>query len=313
MTPGAAATEPQGPRASWGAVAVLAGFLLMAPPIFFFGPLAGLLLLCGPRRFREWLWLLAAVLWTVLWAREPGGLALQVVRAAGVLVSGAWLVAVPFPSRSLVSRGLLAVALAGLALAGWAWHFGIGWAEIQQAVEQDLLSVWRQLATQAAADSAEGSVLDALVASSDTVASLYPASLALAGLAGTALAWSWHVRIASRPLGGPAPKFAEFRFSDQLVWGWVAGVGLRLAPLAEPGPTIGANLLLVWTTLYAVRGLAVMWPALRRLPGAVLAAVVLVSLFFFPFVAGGLTILGLLDTWLDFRRRSSPATGGFDR
>jgi hypothetical protein len=32
-----------------------------------------------------------------------------------------------------------------------------------------------------------------------------------------------------------------------------------------------------------------------------------------PFVLGGLTIVGLADTWLDFRRRLTPATGGYDR
>jgi hypothetical protein len=38
-----------------------------------------------------------------------------------------------------------------------------------------------------------------------------------------------------------------------------------------------------------------------------------ISLFLLPFVAGGLTLLGLADTWLDFRRRATPANRGFDR
>ena len=43
----------------------------------------------------------------------------------------------------------------------------------------------------------------------------------------------------------------------------------------------------------------------------VLAAVTLASMFLLPFVLGGLTLLGLADTWLDFRRRlATPATGG---
>ncbi len=33
-----------------------------------------------------------------------------------------------------------------------------------------------------------------------------------------------------------------------------------------------------------------------------------ISMFLMPFVVGGLTLLGLADTWLDFRRRMSPAT-----
>jgi len=40
----------------------------------------------------------------------------------------------------------------------------------------------------------------------------------------------------------------------------------------------------------------------------------LVAMLVLPFVVGGLTLLGLADTWLDFRRRlSTPATGGTDR
>jgi hypothetical protein len=39
----------------------------------------------------------------------------------------------------------------------------------------------------------------------------------------------------------------------------------------------------------------------------------MVTVVLLPFVLGGLTIVGLADTWLDFRRRLTPATGGFDR
>jgi hypothetical protein len=38
-----------------------------------------------------------------------------------------------------------------------------------------------------------------------------------------------------------------------------------------------------------------------------------VTLLLLPFVLGGLTLLGLADTWLDFRRRLTPVTGGFHR
>jgi hypothetical protein len=33
-----------------------------------------------------------------------------------------------------------------------------------------------------------------------------------------------------------------------------------------------------------------------------------VAMFLLPFVAGGLTLLGLADTWLDFRRRLATST-----
>jgi hypothetical protein len=66
---------------------------------------------------------------------------------------------------------------------------------------------------------------------------------------------------------------------------------------------VGANLLLVWAVLYAVRGLAVFAAGTRRVPTVVIATLSLIAMLLLPFVVGGLTLLGLADTWLDFRRR----------
>jgi hypothetical protein len=62
-----------------------------------------------------------------------------------------------------------------------------------------------------------------------------------------------------------------------------------------------------------MRGLAVLVTVGRRTPLAVLVAVAMVTVILLPFVLGGLTIVGLADTWLDFRRRLTPATGGYNR
>ena len=61
--------------------------------------------------------------------------------------------------------------------------------------------------------------------------------------------------------------------------------------------------MLVWAVLYAVRGLAVFFAGSRRVPGVVMATLTLIAMFLLPFVLGGLTLLGLADTWVDFRRR----------
>ena len=77
---------------------------------------------------------------------------------------------------------------------------------------------------------------------------------------------------------------------------------------------LGMNLLLLLGALYTARGLAVFWAQAGRISGAVTGVLLLISMFLLPFVVGGLTLLGLADTWLDFRRRSpTPTTGGFDR
>ena len=79
--------------------------------------------------------------------------------------------------------------------------------------------------------------------------------------------------------------------------------------------------LLVGIGLIAMVGLFVLYSASGQSAGATLAqgyrlilgAVAMVTLILLPFVLGGLTIVGLADTWLDFRRRLTPATGGHDR
>ena len=82
----------------------------------------------------------------------------------------------------------------------------------------------------------------------------------------------------------------------------------------ESARLAGANLLLVWGGLYAARGLAVFSAGSARVPTPVVATLAFISLFLLPFVVGGLLLLGLADTWLDFRRRlATPSTGGFNR
>jgi uncharacterized protein YybS (DUF2232 family) len=99
-----------------------------------------------------------------------------------------------------------------------------------------------------------------------------------------------------------------FSFSDQLVWGWVVGLATALVPEPAALRLIGANLLLIWGALYATRGMAVFVAGARRTPKAVLAVLALVTVILLPFVVCGLMLVGLADTWLDFRRRLTPAT-----
>jgi Predicted membrane protein (DUF2232) len=155
-------------------------------------------------------------------------------------------------------------------------------------------------------------MLAQLASMTDSVARLYPGLLALAGIAGLRLAWAWYHRISRHPLGSPLPPFREFGFNDQLVWGWVLGLALVLLPLPSPALLLGQNLLLVWAALYATRGLAVFATAWARVPGGVIVVLAIVAVFLLPFLVGGLMLLGLADTWLDFRRRLvTPNAGGF--
>lgn len=302
---------PAGGR--WGQVLALAGFLLLAPPMFLFGPLAALLLVSRPTKVREWVWLVAAVAWSALWLQQAGGLGAQFARAAAVLVSGSFLALTLWRPSNRISQALAATGGAALALAIWMYGLGLQWSALRAAVESELTTLQRAMRGSWAGLAGSSEMSAQMSAMADTVSILYPGLLALAAIAGLRLAWAWYHRIASRPVGAPPAPFSAFGFSDQLVWGWVIGLALALAPEPASIRIIGANILLVWTALYATRGMAVFVTGAWRTPKSVLIALALVTLVLLPFVLCGLTIVGLADTWLDFRRRLTPATKGFHR
>jgi hypothetical protein len=286
---------------------VLVAYLLLAPPVLLFGPLAGLLLLSRPSSGREWLWLFGLAAWTALWLNQPGGLAAQFARAVAVLLTGTFLALTVWRPSAGFSRALTATALAAAALVVWMWHLGVSWGEVQRAVEHNLWIHNRELLawlSQAAPSSPDLATLQQeMSAMVRTVGALYPGLLVLASLGGLRLAWAWAHRISRRPFGPAPTSFAAFGFSDQLVWGWVVGLALSLLPLPKVAASVGANLLLVLAILYAVRGLAVFSVGSGRVPRPAIAAITIVAMFLLPFVVGGLTLLGLADTWLHFRRR----------
>ena len=286
---------------------LLVGYLLLAPPVLLFGPLAGLLLLSRPGTMREWLWLLGALAWSAAWLYQPGGLAVQFARAHAVLLTGMFLALTVWRPSGRFSRVLTATALAGAGLAAWMWHLDLGWGEVQRALEHNLWTYNRELMMRLseaarARSGAEGMLLE-MSSMVRTVGSLYPAFMTLASLGGLRLAWTWWHRIARHPAGPVPAPFTAFQFNDQLVWGWVVGLGLCLLPLPPMGAFLGGNLLLVWAVLYAVRGLAVFSAGSGRVSTPIIATISLVAMFLLPFVVAGLTLLGLADTWLDFRRR----------
>ena len=303
--------EPAGGR--WGQVLALAGFLLLAPPMFLFGPLAALLIVSRPTTVREWVWLAAALGWSILWLQQAGGLGAQFARAAAVLVSGSFLALTLWRPSNRVSRALAATGGAAVGLAVWMYGLGLRWSSLRAAVEAELVALQSGMRGELTGVAGAADMSAQMSTIADTVSTLYPGLLALAAIAGLRLAWAWYHRIADRPVGAPPAPFTAFSFSDQLVWGWV--IGLALALVAEPAwvRLVGANVLLVWTALYASRGMAVFVSGARRTPRSVLAGLALVTLVLLPFVLSGLTMVGLADTWLDFRRRMAPTTGGYDR
>lgn len=283
--------------------------------VFLFGPLAGLLVLRRPASRRQWLWLAMIAVWAVIWFIEPGGLADQSLRAAGILFTGAFVIAVVIDRGSLLSKTLWSAGLAALALGTWCHVLGISWRQIELALEAKGWAAYRMIAGQLTRGAPSGSALagflDQFAAGVEPAATFTPALAALMALAGGGLAVVWHGRIVSSKAGKPHP-FRSFAFNDQLVWAVIAALGLYLANVGRSYTALAMNGLLVLAVLYAIRGTAVVWAIALEGRGwqpALLAAVG--GTLLFPFAAPALGLLGLADTWIDFRRRAKrPPTGG---
>jgi hypothetical protein len=171
--------------------------------------------------------------------------------------------------------------------------------------------------------------LDAMMDDSETQiravpawsAILLPALIALESLATLALAWAFYSRLSPGRIGPPLSPLRQFRFSDQLIWGIAVGATLVLLPPFEEGRNAGLNLLLFFGALYFIRGLGIIsWmnAGRRRMLVGVYA-----SLFVLALIAPGVgsivlaavtqltiiaaVVLGLGDTWIDWRSRPKAA------
>lgn len=307
---------PPQARGILGPALLLAAYLLAAWPVhmgFFFLPLAGLLALAHPRSLREYGWLGVGLFWAVLWLPRPGPMHLQAVKAGVVMATGG-LVALRLarPALGPGAASLAAVGLGALGTLFWSAGLGLGWEAMEASALREGWATYRTLLREAAG--ANPVLLRSLRSGIGPAAALFPGLAALMALAGLRLAWGWHRRIARTPLE-PAPGgLRAFRFEDQLVWALALALALVLFVPAGPGAALGQNLLLVFGALYAVRGLGVTATLAAGLPRFIAVLLATSALLLFPFAATGLFVLGVADTWVDFRRRLAPSLpGGQDR
>jgi hypothetical protein len=286
---------------------LLGAYVVFFPPLFVLGPLAGLLVASRPATLREWAWIGAAGLWLLVTLGQPGGLAAQMMQAWALFVTAAFVVVMLPGRRKLVPGALLATVFGFGAATAWAWLLGSRWQDIQLAVAHTGWEFCRQLLAQSnlGADSLEAArtYVDAIADGVGVMAELFPGVLVLAALPGLALAWAWYHRLSGNPSGEPGEGFAEFRFTDHLVWLVVVSVAAFVLPLPPEVAGVVGNVALVASGLYAARGIAVAWRTLQPLPRALLAILMIGVLIVLPVALGGFFALGLADTWVDFRRR----------
>ena len=142
---------------------------------------------------------------------------------------------------------------------------------------------------------------------------VFSSLLALESLLALALAWALYHRLSRARIGAPLRPLREFRFNDQLVWGLIAGLTIAFLPTLQGLRGVGRNLLVFFYALYAIRGLGVL--AWFLAPGALIATITMgFAMLWLPInkvaAAFALTlllvaafVLGLGDTWADWRRR----------
>jgi hypothetical protein len=232
----------------------------------------------------------------------------------------------PFFVRALSALGLSCLVALGALLASGrdpARLGGIMQAELSRRA-QGSIELWVQHAQNAEwravtdrapdlAQRAEASV-DRLRELPGRTAPLMPALLALESLAALGLAWGLYHRLSRMRLGPPLAPLRSFRFSDQLVWGLVAGVTIVVVPTLAPLRVVGLNLLVFFGALYALRGFGILrWLAPERVAVAVgLGLALLLPLLGVWLLAGVLSgiavVVGLGDTWGDWRNRRARST-----
>ncbi len=142
----------------------------------------------------------------------------------------------------------------------------------------------------------------------------WPGMLVLQTLAGLALAWQLHVRIATAGSGVRVPltRFKDFNIGDGWVWGIIAWLGVLILPVSSVLHIAGTNVGLVAGTLFVLRGAAIVATfaeafgvsAVALVLMAAAAAALAVPLLF---VLPGLCTLGITDTWYQYRRRLAEA------
>ena len=262
-----------------------------------------------------------------IWSVVRLGVSADVLTAAWCLVTtGCFALALlAARSRSFLGRGVVAVLGAVLVSAALIVATPAGPAGFSRIVRSALeergttdMNSWRLARSQmsqsnsAPADSATAAVLDQFEVSvaslPETARVVLPSMLALQTLAGLAIAWALFHRFSRTRLGMDLAPLREFRFNDHWIWSVIVGLVLTLMPALEALRPFGVNLLVFFGALYALRGAAVLAWFLRpgrSLLGLLVGAALLLLLRDGAAIALGL--VGLGDTWADWRRRIRPA------
>ncbi len=273
------------------------------PPLVLVGlPLALLLVATGPRN--AWSAAVVAAVVGLAVIGERTGL-WWFARGWPLLLGGAYVMVAAwrpwwnFSATALASLGLaVVVAVMAFALRPGAWLDVDTLMATQVASETETWSTRLGLA-------GEESAQNLLRQAAGLQVALFPAFLGLASLGALGLAVAVRDRMHGE-LGRGFGRLSGFSFNDHLVWVWLLGLALIVAPVGGIADRVGGNAVLFMGLLYVLRGFAVMLSLVGGI--SVLTGVVggLVALLLYPLLAFATAvalIVGLGDTWLNIRAR----------
>lgn len=298
----------EGRRGLWRAVALGVLVLVLSP--LSFSPLGPFTLICVP----------AAVLSLIFFDRRLVSVSLAcgllgmaaigfqdptelwyVERGWTLLITGGFVAAQMLePIRTIFAKSLISVLFAVAAVVI------VGWARPDLLVNVDWLvgGKFDQILTMFDLEGQVGAgVAEAMRQVTWVAKAIYPAMLILASVAALRCASYMAGRMAGRE--APLGPMRKFSFNDHLVWVLVLGLVLFVLPSGVWAARAGGNVVTVMGGLYVFRGAAVLVCIGKFLTssGWLFALWIIAALFLYPFTIGTAFLMGLSDTWLDFRSR----------
>jgi hypothetical protein len=289
-----------------GLIALLFAFSTISTTVLIGLPFVLLVLLLPARRFGA---LLLAALMLVLIVGGSGTSGLWYAERGWGMLVGGWFAALtlrrpeaPVSQRAMLSAlGATGTAIVYFAVRPMAWGV-VDW----RVAERIRLGVRTTLEAIEAlrGEAVSPTLVDAVQATAETQAQLFPALVALASMAGLGVAWWLYTRLALGRRGALGP-LAQFRFNDQWVWLFVGGLLALILGFGELWTRAGSNAVLFMGALYALRGAAVVLFVNGGISALGVVTLALGMMFLAPVILAGALVIGLGDTWLDIRTRAS--------
>ncbi len=306
---------PEGDPREWRRPAalflLLLAFSAVRPSVLVGLPFA-LMVLALPIRRPMALLLAGAMVFFSLLGPERTGI-WYAERGWAVLLGG-WFAALTlrWPATRFLTRALMAVAgAAGVALAfGFAAPGSLSvldWGMAERLREGVTTALAAVRVLQGGAETLSPALVTTVYQAAETQAHLFPALLALGSVASLGVAWWLYVRVGLGVRGALAP-LKDFRFNDQLVWLFIAGLLVLVISPGEGWMRAGANAVVFMGAMYALRGAAVVLFINGGISVLGVIAVALGLLFVAPIILAGALVIGLGDTWLDLRARAGSRT-----